>query len=109
MYKIPSELLHGDDATNSGIVKGSFFNGSLLSPTRYNDPSLGSGKSTGTIASLVSVGTLTTGSETKSQSTIAPKLAWHVLSLIFHLTSPVSCSIATKFPSKVAKINSLSS
>jgi hypothetical protein len=57
VYKMPSELLHGDDATNCGIVKGSFFSGSLLPPNKYNEPSLGSGKNIGIMALLVSTGT----------------------------------------------------
>lgn len=63
VYKIPSELRHGDEATNWGMVKGSFFKGSRFPPRTYRDPSLGSGKNNGMMASLVFDGTLTTGSE----------------------------------------------
>lgn len=59
---MPSELLQGEEATSSGIVNGSFFNGSPVLPTRYNVPSRGSGNKTGTIAFFVSKGTLTIGS-----------------------------------------------
>lgn len=48
MYKIPSELRHGDWATSWGIVKGNFFNASLSDPPKtYNEPSFGSGKNMG--------------------------------------------------------------
>lgn len=57
VYKIPSELLHGDDATNWGIVKGNFFSGSRLFPNKYSEPSRGSGKKIGIIAFVVSTGT----------------------------------------------------
>lgn len=64
VYKTPSELLHGEVATNSGMVKGSFLGGSFRPPSKYNDPSLGSGSNTGVIASCVLAGTLTIGSKT---------------------------------------------
>jgi hypothetical protein len=48
VYKIPSLLLQGDDATNCGIVKGNFLSASLSELLSiYNDPSLGSGKNSG--------------------------------------------------------------
>lgn len=62
VYKIPSELLQGEDATSSGIVNGSFLKGSPVLPTKYNVPSRGSGNKTGMIAFFVSKGTFTTGS-----------------------------------------------
>lgn len=57
MYRIPSELLQGEEATNCGMVNGNFFKGSLLLPSKYKDPSLGSGKNIGIIALDVSTGT----------------------------------------------------
>lgn len=106
---MPSELLQGEEATSSGIVNGSFFNGSALSPTRYNEPSRGSGSRTGMIASLVSKGTLTIGSTKKTSYSHAKLLKTDILSLIFHRIRPVCCSMATKLPSSVAKINNLAS
>lgn len=43
VYKIPSELLHGEAATSSGMVKGCFTIPSR-GLTQYKEPSLGSGK-----------------------------------------------------------------
>lgn len=63
VYKTPSELLHGEVATNSGMVKGNFLGGSFNPPSKYKDPSLGSGSKTGIIASCVLAGTLTIGSK----------------------------------------------
>lgn len=60
---MPSELLHGDEDTNCGMVNGNFFKGSRTSPMRYKDPSLGSGRNTGTIASVIFEGTCTIGSK----------------------------------------------
>lgn len=61
---MPSELLQGEDDTNWGILNGNFFNGSLELSNKYKDPSLGSGKNMGTIASDISRGTWTIGSKT---------------------------------------------
>ena len=48
VYRIPSLLLQGDDATSCGIVKGSFLRVSLSELARtYKEPSLGSGKNSG--------------------------------------------------------------
>ena len=48
VYRMPSLLLHGDDATNCGTVKGNFFRASLSEVlSMYNDPPLGSGKKRG--------------------------------------------------------------
>ena len=47
LYSIPSVLLHGEAATSSGIVNGSFFNPSKLFPNAYKLPSFGSGKNAG--------------------------------------------------------------
>ena len=48
VYRMPSLLLHGDDATNCGTVKGNFFRVSLSEVlSMYNDPPLGSGKKRG--------------------------------------------------------------
>lgn len=45
---MPSELLHGDDATSCGIVKGNFLSiWPPFAPNKYKDPSLGSGKKIG--------------------------------------------------------------
>lgn len=63
---MPSELLQGDKETSCGMVNGSFFKGSRTSPTRYSDPSLGSGKNTGKIASVIFEGTWTMGSATNT-------------------------------------------
>jgi hypothetical protein len=42
---MPSLHLHGDDATNCGIVKSNFLTASLPQlPSTYNEPSLGYGK-----------------------------------------------------------------
>lgn len=48
VYRMPSLLLHGDDATNCGTVKGNFLRASLSEVlSTYNDPPLGSGKKRG--------------------------------------------------------------
>jgi hypothetical protein len=48
VYRMPSLLLHGDDATNCGTVKGNFLRVSLSEVlSTYNDPPLGSGKKRG--------------------------------------------------------------
>lgn len=48
VYRMPSLLLQGDDATNCGMVKGNFLRASLSElPSTYNEPSLGSGKNRG--------------------------------------------------------------
>lgn len=57
VYSMPSELLQGDEETSCGIVNGNFFKGSRTSPIRYSDPSLGSGRNTGTMASVIFKGT----------------------------------------------------
>jgi hypothetical protein len=41
---MPSELLHGEAVTNSGMVNGNFFNPSKLLPKAYRLPSFGSGR-----------------------------------------------------------------
>ena len=48
VYRMPSLLLHGDDATNCGTVKGNFLRASLSEVlSTYSDPPLGSGKKRG--------------------------------------------------------------
>lgn len=109
MYNIPSVLRHGEECTNWGILKGSFFKGSLLLPIKYNEPSLGSGKNMGISASDVSSGTWTIGSENNFKIMHNMNNSCYLLSLIFHKIFPVYLSKAANVPSSVANTKILSS